>query len=264
MSVPFQLPPKFQNAFEASKAIAELAYAERSAAFPQDPGLAERFAGPILIQTVFFAFCEQARKALAEGYLTASQVSGAVDREWERICDFYHTRERGRRSEESLTTFRLALWRTVTDDQRWKRHLVELRELADRASVGPSASPTLPNASVAIDEHHQTGTSGGPHTSANDEAGNKATERLGEPPGFAIKEDRLAAIDAYMQRWNCSQASLARTARVDPADLSRWKANRLQEGSDKRERIESALHQNLPPTPVSSRRCNARLPHSER
>jgi hypothetical protein len=49
-----------------------------------------------------------------------------------------------------------------------------------------------------------------------------------------------------------SEASLARTVRVDPADLSKWQRGGLPVGSDKVKRIEDALRNNDPPTSASN------------
>jgi hypothetical protein len=83
-------------------------------------------------------------------------------------------------------------------------------------------------------------------------------EGLEDDAGFDLtsSEGRIAAITTYTERWTtdsfiCSEASLARTAKVDPADLSKWKKGRLPVGSDKKVRIEKALKDNQPPTPLS-------------
>ena len=62
-----ELPTKFQNRFETAKAKAELEYANRSETFPHHPQLAEHPVNYILlIQKVFFAYCEEARNACRE------------------------------------------------------------------------------------------------------------------------------------------------------------------------------------------------------
>lgn len=71
---------------------------------------------------------------------------------------------------------------------------------------------------------------------------------------FASNAQRTAAIEAYKKSWQCSEAALARTARVNPADLSKWKKGLLPEGSDKKARIENVLMNNLAPTPCIKRR----------
>jgi hypothetical protein len=70
---------------------------------------------------------------------------------------------------------------------------------------------------------------------------------------FASGIGRCQAVASYAERWHCSEASLARTATVHPADLSKWKRGGLPAESDKKARIERALRNNEPPT------CAARL-----
>lgn len=65
---------------------------------------------------------------------------------------------------------------------------------------------------------------------------------------FTSEAGRNRALDLYTNSWKCSEASLARTASVDPADLSKWKRDRLPPDSDKKARIERALQENDPPT----------------
>ena len=76
---------------------------------------------------------------------------------------------------------------------------------------------------------------------------------------FASEAGRSNAITAYSKKWStdtwtCSQASLARTANVHPADLSKWKKDLLPVGSDKKKRLEEALKNNTPPTPSAKQR----------
>jgi len=61
---------------------------------------------------------------------------------------------------------------------------------------------------------------------------------------------RITAIMAYTKRWSCSEASLARKAVVDPADLSKWKKGGLPAASNKKRRIEAILRNNEPPIPA--------------
>jgi hypothetical protein len=67
---------------------------------------------------------------------------------------------------------------------------------------------------------------------------------------FTSAAGRSEAIAAYTQHWTCSGAALARTARVDRADLSKWKKGLLPAESDKNRRIEAALKNNQQPTPA--------------
>ncbi len=137
MNLP-ELPRRFQDAFVAEKARRELEYATRSERYPNQ----QQFAGDALhgllqIQNVFFAFCTQARNACRDGDWTVAQASQAIDAAWPIICDAYFVRELGESSPEAKSVFRVALWRTVTDDPHWKQHLNELAALAEKASVTP-------------------------------------------------------------------------------------------------------------------------------
>jgi hypothetical protein len=135
-----ELPSTFQTAFETARSKAELQYANRAALFPHHPQFAEiGLHLPILIHTVFFEFCIQARHASGAGRLTASQVRRAVDAAWPVICDFYVVREHGGGSAEQKSNYRALLWRTVADDPRWKEHLLEVLALGDRDSNAPKA-----------------------------------------------------------------------------------------------------------------------------
>jgi hypothetical protein len=85
-----------------------------------------------------------------------------------------------------------------------------------------------------------------------------ATDRAESSPDFTSEEKRNGAVAAYRATWShCSEAALARTATVDPADLSKWKKGSLPSGSEKKARIEKALRNNEPPTPAASRPKNS-------
>jgi hypothetical protein len=75
-------------------------------------------------------------------------------------------------------------------------------------------------------------------------------------PDFSSEPERNAAVTAYTTRWSCSEASLARTATVDPADLSKWKKGLLPATSDKLTRIEKALRNNDEPIVAQKRQEN--------
>jgi hypothetical protein len=70
---------------------------------------------------------------------------------------------------------------------------------------------------------------------------------------FASEAQRIDAIGAYTRCWHCSEAALARTARVDPADLSKWKKSLLPVESEKKARIERVLKNSEAPTPRARR-----------
>ena len=70
---------------------------------------------------------------------------------------------------------------------------------------------------------------------------------------FTSETGRNNTVAAYTRSWTCSEAGLARTARVDPADLSRWKKGLLPAESDKKTRIVNVLNNNDAPTPAPNR-----------
>ena len=84
-----------------------------------------------------------------------------------------------------------------------------------------------------------------------------STERVSDPGDFASEAARARALADYIERWDCSEAALARTATVDPADLSKWKKGSLPSGSDKKARIENAIRNNEPATPAANRPKNS-------
>jgi hypothetical protein len=86
------------------------------------------------------------------------------------------------------------------------------------------------------------------------ESSASATNRAEPSPDFTSEEKRNSAVAAYTESWNrCSEAALARTAMVNPADLSKWKKDRLPNGPGKRARIEKALMNNEAPTLIAKR-----------
>jgi hypothetical protein len=104
-------------------------------------------------------------------------------------------------------------------------------------------------------------------TKANAPAAETAVEpdpASGDDSGLDFRSEagRTKAIGAYVGHWTtdswiCTEASLGRTARVHPADLSKWKRGLLPAGSDKKRRIEEALKNNEPPTPPAGRETEA-------
>ena len=81
---------------------------------------------------------------------------------------------------------------------------------------------------------------------------------LAEPsPDFTSEEKRNSAVAAYAATWNdCADAALARTAKVDPSDLIKWKKGSLPTGSEKKARIEKALRNNDAPILLAKRSAN--------
>jgi hypothetical protein len=74
---------------------------------------------------------------------------------------------------------------------------------------------------------------------------------------FTSEAQRIEALAAYTESGQCSEAALARTARVNPADLSKWKKGLLPVESVKEARIEKALKNHEAPTPPVKRRRNS-------
>ena len=134
-----ELPAKFQNRFETAKAKAELEYANRSETFPHHPQFAEHPVNYILlIQKVFFAYCEEARNACREDVWSVVKARKATDAALPLICDHYFVRKHGDRAEEKKSTFRSLFTEGVFLDPKGKQHLSELVTLAEGASTGPA------------------------------------------------------------------------------------------------------------------------------
>jgi hypothetical protein len=90
---------------------------------------------------------------------------------------------------------------------------------------------------------------------------NPAKDNSAESPAvesglnFTSEAGRNKAVLDYTkhwttEEWTCSEASLARSANVDPADLSKWKKALLPIESDKKRRIEKTIRDNQRPTPA--------------
>jgi hypothetical protein len=67
---------------------------------------------------------------------------------------------------------------------------------------------------------------------------------------FTTEAGRIAAVTEYTGHFDCSEASLAREAWVDPSDLSRWKKGTLSRDSEKRTRIEAVIVTGTNPIPA--------------
>lgn len=94
-----------------------------------------------------------------------------------------------------------------------------------------------------------------PSTHFSAKAGFIPTE--GAAIDLATELGRRDALAAYRERWTCSEASVARAATVDPADMSRWKKGLLPDASDKKKRIEATLKENKTPIPAPSQDLDA-------
>jgi hypothetical protein len=179
-----ELPPKFQNAFEAAKANAEVEQANLARRFPNP--LLHRINGQKLIQDVFFAYCTQARAACRAGNMTVAQVRQATETALPLICDFYFVREQGDRSDEAKSTFRVSLTQVVTDDPQWRQHLSELAALAE----GASSASAVANG----------GDGENPRAARADDAPLKAPEMKPQPPADTAKSESPPAAPPDMAR----------------------------------------------------------------
>lgn len=128
------LPPKFQDAFEARRAKAELAYANRAERLPHHSDVSESIHRIKLRQDIFFAYCKEARNACRAGSMTVAQARKATDAALPSICDSYFVRDHGNCSAEAKSAFQVHFTRGITDDPQWKRHLSELVTLAESPS----------------------------------------------------------------------------------------------------------------------------------
>jgi hypothetical protein len=148
------------------------------------------------------------------------------------------------------------VWR---DDSRdWKGLFrAEAGEWEARLLETPSREMPAVPASVATDHPETQAFSKLSENFPATEAG-VSTQAANSAPSdecrdFISDPQRIDAIVAYTNSWQCSEAALARTARVDPADLSKWKKGLLPVGSDKKARIEKALRNNEAPIPSAKR-----------
>jgi hypothetical protein len=140
------------------------------------------------------------------------------------------------------TSIRTEVRYGIENSEEWRHYQGQLLEVAE-AKLVESQSPVIP---------------------ARSGNGQESESPLScpeiEPSADALYSDsdaaRQQAVTAYTQAWSCSEASLARTAVVNPADLSKWKKGSLPLESDKKARIERVLKQNQPPRLASSRNSN--------
>jgi len=128
-------------------------------------------------------------------------------------------------------------------------------QVAIRASLFGSAELPYSSAPSPLENASDTVTAKGRRPRPNTGAESDETPNTSNNFDFTSEAGRTAAINAYTHNWTtdhgtCSEASLARTARVDPADLSKWKMRLLPAKSAKAARIEAALRNNTAPTPA--------------
>ncbi len=134
-----ELPLKFQIAFDAARAKADLVSHEGASAIPSHP-LVDLLRKPIRIQNIYFAYCSEARNAYREGCWTAAQVRHAVRAAWLSIFDSCFDEEYESATDAKKSESRSAVWKTVLDDHRWKQHLAELVEVAEKALQDPPSA----------------------------------------------------------------------------------------------------------------------------
>jgi len=227
-----ELPTKFQNAFIAAKAKAELEYANRAEHFTHQRFFGSGLERPLLIQTVFLAYCDEARSACRQGEWTVARASQSADAAWPIIFESYFVREHAACPEAEKLEFCSNLWRTITDNPRWKQHLAEIEALA-----GPATE------AAAFDQNQRTPASAGSLLIA--EPGELAREQR--------RSERAQRLNAAQERWRPSVNRLVpfawihKAAKVDHKDAYDWKSGKLPDTSAMSKSIERALQQSNPP-----------------
>jgi hypothetical protein len=132
------------------------------------------------------------------------------------------------------------LFRAETRD--WEARLLEARrKMAAARASAPTVQESLQNQGNL------------PLTAASPSSEAASSALSEEDWDFTSEAQRIDAVAAYTKYPPCSQAALARTARVDPADLSKWKKGSLSSESDKKARIEKVLKNKEAPTPPFKR-----------
>lgn len=124
----------------------------------------------------------------------------------------------------------------------------------------PLPAPQMAEGDSTIPNQYKKSLMGELHAKHPGTVDPSATEHAGDCADLDFDSElgRTSAVTAYTQRWNCTEASLARTARVAPADLSKWKKSRLLPAkSEKRVRIEKVLRDNTPPIGLPNSRIDS-------
>ncbi|HEY1756160.1 MAG TPA: hypothetical protein VGG72_12235 [Bryobacteraceae bacterium] len=208
-----ELPQELQNAFEMTKAKAELDYATRAQRFPNHPQFASSGLHlPVLIHAVFFEFCAQVRNACKNGHWALPVARKAADAAWPAIFDFYFTRESAASSDERRQGYRAVLWQTVADDPRWKEHLMELATfgVGSKAAAVVGGNGAGENLNAASSAEAAAGLGGEmmselPTTPPHDEGpGSEAPDAVQEDEQMDLKRRRtekwIADMQAYHRR----------------------------------------------------------------
>jgi hypothetical protein len=205
-----------------------LPLADRYGVNPRKPEISE-------VLNIFRAFiremCEIRRKA--------TDVNATADYVYRDVMNFCRMTRSG------------VAMHQLPDDPAFRNQI----QVAIRASMFGSAEPQYSSAPSPLENARDTVTAEGKRQRPNTGAESDETPNTSNNFDFTSEAGRIAAIEAYTHNWiidhgTCSEASLARTARVDPADLSKWKRGLLPVESDKAARIEAALRNNTAPTPA--------------
>jgi hypothetical protein len=202
------LPRAFEDAFEAEKANAELAYLDRILAELIDDRRAAA-KQQNLLRAVFFAYCAQARGACRQGIWTVAEARRASDAALPAIIDYYFEqyfrrdfeRNLDRRLSDDEERDRRSLMPTmVKTSPQWKQHRLQLKSLAE----GPSVASPVPS-----------GGNGENPSASNAENGPRA-DVVATVANRRHGTDRRAAVDAYI-----AEVCVSTGKRISRADIWR-------------------------------------------
>jgi len=255
-----ELPPILQNAFEAAKAAAELDYANLSRQAPHDESQ-QSLLRLNRIHVVFFSYCTQARNACRAGDWTPTHVSRSVEIAWPLICDHYFAREHAKYSEEERINFTVAQRKTVTNDNRWRQHLSDLKALAEGVRISSAESNGCSGAAQSTSVGlHDASTPSVPETRQDESDFQPAIAQAGEtgarevegsdgsaaPPIRDAYVELLEAVVAKMQisieTWVGDHKHLARSTVFEWKSLRRaGKSLKGRISTDKSDEIELAI-----------------------
>jgi hypothetical protein len=156
-----------------------------------------------------------------------------------------------------LSVSNVEWWQYIGLNERHNLAMVIQPYMEDRIAHWQVVYSTpLPMASAQAHAPAANSRAAGQRAPMTAESSVPVANRAEPSPDFISEEKRNRAMAAYTAAWDCSEAALARTAMVDPADLSKWKKDRLPAGPGKRARIEKALTNNDAPTLLAKRSAN--------
>jgi hypothetical protein len=141
------------------------------------------------------------------------------------------------------------------DDNRDSKELfrAETRDWEARLLETPVQEMPVARASAPTNQESRQNKGNLPLTAAGPSPEAASSAPLEGNCDFTLETQRIDAIATYIEFWPCSEAALARTARVDPADLCKWKKGLLPAASDKKARIERVIKNMEAPTPPPAR-----------